>query len=182
MLWQFYASLNRQVRTAIETEDVGEKRQNVAVCIILATTLVEAFLNIFFRVVVGEQGFSQFREKVMDDLDRRASLEYKIKEWPQLVFGQSIDFSKGIGQDFIALKDTRNWLMHFTSTYETVVVDNITVHGLADISRHEALDGAHATRALETAEAVIAEIIRLRGVPPENIPYHLQSWLGRLPF
>jgi hypothetical protein len=103
-LWQFYASLNRQVRAAIDTEDVVERRQNVAVCIILAATLVEAFLNSFFRVVVGEQGFTQFREKVMDDLDRRLSLEYKITEWPRLVFGKSIDFGKGVGQDFIMLK------------------------------------------------------------------------------
>jgi len=182
ILWQFYASLDRQVRNTIKTEDVSERRQNVAVCIILATTLVEAFLNRFFRVVVSEQGFTQFVEQVMEDLNRRAPLEYKIKEWPKLVFGKSIDFGKGVGQDFVTLKDTRNWLMHFTNTWETIAFDNITIRGLADISRYERLDGADAARALETSEGIIAEIIRLRGVPQENIPYHLQSWLGRVPY
>jgi hypothetical protein len=72
--------------------------------------------------------------------------------------------------------------MHFTSTHETLAVDNITIHGLADISKHEALDGPDATRVLTIAEEIIAEIIKLRGVPQENIPYRLQSWLGRVPY
>jgi len=117
----------------------------------------------------------------MADLDRLASLEHKIKERPKLVFGKSIDFGNGIGQEFFALKDIRNWLMHFTSTYETFVVDNMTIHGLADNSRFEALGGEDAVRALQTAEGTIAEIIRLREIPTQNIPYHLQSWLGRIP-
>jgi hypothetical protein len=170
------------VKTAIATEDDGERRQNIAVCIILAASLVEAFLNIFFRVVVGEEDFSQFKATVMNDLNRQASLEHKIKEWPRLILGKSIDFGKGVGQDFGVLKDTRNWLMHFTSTGDTLMLDNITMHGLADISRYEQLDGADAIRALETSEGIIAEIVKLRGVPQENLPYHLQSWLGRSPY
>lgn len=180
MLWRFYASLNRQVNSANQAKGDAERKQNVAVCIILAITLIEAFLNIFFRVVVSEKEFSQFSQQILDDLDRRASLEYKIREWPKLVFGKSIDFRNGIGKDFVALKDARNWLMHFTSTYETIVVDNMTIHGLADISRYEALGDEDAARALHTAQGTIAEIIRLRGIPRQDIPYHLQSWLGKI--
>jgi len=45
MLWQFYASLNRQINSANQTEGDAESKQNVAVCIILGSHLSRSILE-----------------------------------------------------------------------------------------------------------------------------------------
>lgn len=182
MLWQFHSSLNRQIGLATLATDVDERRQNVAVCIVLSVTLVETFFNMFFRVVVSEAGFKQFNEKIAQDFEDQVPLDHKIKEWPKLVFGKSLDLSQGIGQKFIELKNLRNWLMHFTSSFESVSFDNITIQGLADISTYEALGVQDATQSLTTAEGIISEVLKLRGAQAEHIPSNLQYWLGKIPY
>ena len=44
-------------------------RQNVAISIFLSVTAVEAFLNIFFRIIVSEKGFEHHKQRVLDDLN-----------------------------------------------------------------------------------------------------------------
>jgi hypothetical protein len=179
MLWQFHSSLSRQVALATSATNADECRQNVAVCVLLSVSLVETFFNMFFRIVVSEVGFTQFSAQILQDFKNQVSLEYKIKEWPKLIFGKNIDFSQGMGQKFIQLKNMRNWLMHFTSTFESFSFDNITVQGLADISKYEALNARDAAEALTIAEGFIAELLKLRGVQPEHMPFQLQFWLGK---
>jgi hypothetical protein len=181
MLWQFYDLLRKLIHFGNQSTDPKEKRQFVALSIILSTTLVETFFNMFFRVMASEPQFAQYSNRIIADLASQVSLDYKVKEWPKLVLGKGIDFSKGIGQDFIGLKDTRNWLMHFTSTFESVHFDHVTIEGLADISKYEALDSQDAAFAISTAEGIIGEVLRLRGAQQDQIPFQLLHWLGRTP-
>src|SRR5947209_427707 len=111
MLWQFYSSLHRQVTFATQAADADVRKQTIALCIVKSITLVETFLNVFFQTVVNEVQFRRFSEWIASDLSGRVSLERKIKTWPKLVFDRGIDFSQGVGQKFLKLKDTRNWLM-----------------------------------------------------------------------
>src|ERR1043166_4251732 len=180
ILWQFHSSLNRQIALATSATNADECREYVALCIVLSVTLVETFLNLFFRILVSEVGFTQFGNEVLRDFEKEASLGHKIKEWPKLLVDSGIDLSQGIGQKFIQLKALRNWLMHFTSSFETFSFDNITIQGLADISRYEELKIEDATEALNTAEGIIAEILRMRGARVEDIPSQLLSWIGKV--
>ena len=179
ILWEFYAILLHQVELAAQASEPKQKRRMVATCIILSVTLVETFLNIYFRIVASEQQFAHASTTILEDLRNQSSLEYKIKEWPRLAFGVSIDFGQGVGQEFISLKDDRNWLMHFSSTYESVKVDHITIQGLSNISRYESFDRYNPNRTVAIAEGIIIEIFKLRGMTPGQGPPTLLQWLGK---
>lgn len=80
MIWNYFEALRRLVTNLGHANDEAELKQNVAVSIMLSVTVVEAFLNIFFRVVVSEAGFTQHEQMVLDNLSERKSLDYKLKK------------------------------------------------------------------------------------------------------
>jgi hypothetical protein len=179
ILWEFYAILTHQADLASKASEPEQKRRMMATCIILAVTLVETFVNIYFRIVASEKQFSHAGAEIMEDLRNQMSLDYKIKKWPRLAFGASVDFGQGVGQDFISLKEDRNWLMHFSSTYEPVSFDNVTIQGLSDISRYESFDHYDPIRTVSTVEGIIIEILKLRGITSNQVAPSLLQWLGK---
>jgi hypothetical protein len=146
-----------------------------------AITLVEAFLNVFFRVKVGEPGFEQHESIVLSDLSNRKSLDYKLKNWPRQILGKPLDLASPGVAAFMQLKECRNALMHFTSSHETVAIENIEIQGLADTTMYDGLVAADAVRAVFTAEGIIAELFRLAGFTEDRIPPGLHLWLGKVP-
>ncbi|MCK4356416.1 hypothetical protein KAW44_04975 [Candidatus Bipolaricaulota bacterium] len=182
IVWQYFEALRRLVNRLGHATDVTALKQDVAVCIMLAVTVVEAFLNIFFRVVVSEPGFAQHKQRILEDLERRKSLDYKLKHWPRQVFGSGLDFAAPVPSSFLALKDRRNALMHFTSNHQTLALrPGINIEGLADTSAFDTLTVDDAADALDLAEGMVGELFRLRGTPDNQLPHALHLWTGKAP-
>ena len=177
LLWNFHDAIKWQIRLAKKATETEQKKHIAIICTILSVALIEAFFNIFFRLLVEEPKFAQLRGQVLKELDD-STLDYKIKEWPSRFFGTGIDFSKGNGQAFIKLKGTRNWLMHFTTTYETYTEETITFQGLSDISKYDQLDVIDSIDALRTSERMIIEVLALSGIQSDQMEHTLDYWLG----
>ncbi|MEC4686652.1 MAG: hypothetical protein VST71_13095 [Nitrospirota bacterium] len=156
-------------------------KEDSALCVITAVTGVEVFMNVYFRILITEKHYEHAKTKIMNDLERQISLDKKVKEWPEAAFNKRLNFGSGIGQQFIALKNIRNGLIHFSSTYETLEAPGFTIQGLADTSMYDSLNEYSAYRALETAEHFICEIFKLRGINDDEISGALHTWTGLHP-
>jgi hypothetical protein len=148
--------------------------------ILLTVATFEAFLNIWFRVSTESPDFSQHRASILDDLERRRSLQYKTREWPKRVLGRQIDLGKGAGQRFLALLDRRNQLMHFTSSHSTVDIPKGSVQGLAELTVYESLTSDDANDAIATIDDLVVEFFAVAGKPPEKCLRERHYWLGRV--
>lgn len=159
-----------------------ELHQEVALTIFLAVTVVEIFLNGYFRVVVSEAPFQHCEKDFLKDIDARISLERKCREWPRRILGASLDPTNDHVKAFMDLKDLRNKLVHFVSSHESMELpDNITIHGLADTTAYRTLTSEVAVRCLETVKSVAYEIFRLRGIQPSQCPHAFHAWFGEVP-
>jgi hypothetical protein len=154
-------------------------RQAAALAVVMAVTVSEVFLNLWFRVRVEEKCIAGHRESFLRDLESRVSLERKLKHWPTRYLSAPLNLSSGAGHEFSLLKTIRNSIIHFTSSHESVEVNSISIHGLADTSDYDALSSKQATWALHTAENLVAEVFRLAGVAEEDIPHALHVWIGK---
>ena len=181
MVQNYALALQRSVIRALDETDEKIQKQEVAIVVFMAVTVVEAFINAYFRVLVSEDGFKPFECQIIKDLDKRISLAQKIKQWPRLAFGRSIDESQGIGLEFKKLRDLRNKLMHFQSSNKSFSYEKFTFHGAADISSYTALSAEWAIWAKETAEGIIEEILRLRGRSDKQRIHDMHLWIARFP-
>jgi len=181
MVWSYFSALRRMCYQVEEHNSDGHKKEDAALCIITAVTVVEVFLNVYFRILISENPYKHAEDRIKNDLKRQTSLDRKLKEWPEEVFGKKIDYGSGAGQKLMKLKNLRNALVHFSSTWETIEIQGITIHGLADISAFESLGQHSAIQALETAEEFLAEVFRLRGIKEADILGELHSWTGQPP-
>ena len=181
MIWQYFEALRRLVVGLDYARDETVLKQDAALCIMVAVTVVEAFLNTFFRVVVSEPGFTQHKQRVIQDLDKRRSLDHKLRNWPGDILGKALDFTAPTPKAFLALKDRRNALMHFTSSHKTIRLPGVEIQGLADTSVLDTLTLSDARNALEVAEGMVCELFRLRGTPEDQLPDALHMWTGRVP-
>lgn len=164
-----------------ETELEEDMRAKAAVAILISVSSVEAYVNIFARLLLAQDPDFTHAERIRSDLRAKKSLLSKLQYWPQLFFGKSIDFGKDIGQKFRALLDQRNRLMHFSSESHEFEFENVIIKGLVDTTVFDNLTAQDAEAAAITAEEFIEHLLRLQGLPEENIPHALHHWVGRPP-
>ncbi len=182
MISEYFKCLRRLVYHIANIKDVSEQKQYLTLCVFMAVSSVEAFLNIYFRIIVSEDEYSKHKQRVLKDLKSRKPLYYKLKNWPEDILGKTIDFQSDTLKRFDDLRNLRNKLMHFTSSHESIVVPGtkISIVGLADTSAYDSLTSVDEKAILGTAEGIVQEIFRLRGIPEIDIPYALQLWTGRV--
>jgi hypothetical protein len=181
IIWHYFVALRRLVNTLHDASDETVVKENVVLSVILAVAIVEAFLNVLFRVLVSEPNFMKHEQRVLADLKKRKSLDYKLKNWPKEILGKSLDFEASAPKAFLALKEHRNKLMHFTSSHQTVILPGTEIQGLSDTSAFDSLSLADAVNALEIAESMVCALLRLRGVPEDRLPHAIHLWTGRIP-
>lgn len=181
LIWEYFECLRRLVYRVENSQDKSERNQEIALCLFMSVTIVEAFLNIFFRVIVSRPAFVKYENLVLLYLNNRRSLDYKLKHWPKNILGRELNLQSGIGKDFMDLKEKRNQLMHFTSSHQSFNIPGISIHGLADTSVFDNLKINDARFALDVAEGMLIELFRLRGVSEKSIPHELHYWTGKVP-
>lgn len=177
MVWLYFSSLRRLVQTIYSAGDEAA-REDIALCLMITVTVIETFMNLFFRVLVSEPAFVQHESLITRDLQRRVSLDHKLRRWPQAVFGRPLELDDPVVRSFMALKERRNALMHFTSTHEPWAGGGFSIQGLADTSVFDDLTVADAIAALDVAEGMLRVILRQRGVPEERLSAALHAWTG----
>ena len=160
MVWEYYAIIQR-LTSQLDPTDAKSYRQDIALCILLAVTAVECFLNLFFQVLVTKPEYSTHDSFIQDSLKRRRSLEYKIKNWPKKVFGKQIDLSTGVGKRFVELKEHRNRLMHFADVQRELSVSGAKLHNFTDITFYHSLEKRDAWKALHTSLVFVVEVLKL---------------------
>jgi len=180
MVWLYFSALRRRVQ-AIQAAGSEAAQEDIALCLMLTVAVIETFLNLFFRVVVSEPSFAHHKELIIRDLKRRASLDHKMRRWPEAVFGRPLDLDDPTVRSFFALKEKRNRLMHFTSTHETFAGDGLQIEGLADTSVLDDLAPPDALAALQIADGMVCVLLHHRGGAEAALPAALHMWTGRPP-
>lgn len=182
MVWQHFDALRRLADRSRAEPEEDHQKQDAMIAIGWAVAAFETFLNVFFRVVVTESPYHSHAGRILRDLERRASLEHKLTRWPLRVFGHGLDFAAPTGKAFLELKRRRDILLDFVSTHQTVQVDVSTrIDGLADIAAFETLNPDDASAAVDVAEGMVAEVLRLRGVEGGRLQDNLRLWTGKAP-
>lgn len=182
IIWEYYSCLNRRLVEIEQQEESRTQKQDLAVMLMLSVTIVEAFMNAFFRVVVGESEYKDHESRFLKDIDSRISLERKIKEWPKKILGRRLDFSKGGVREFMQLKDHRNLLMHFVASYETIELPGpVIINGLSNMEAYEALAIEKANQYPAIIRGFAYEIFTCRGIGSDNHPHAFHRWFGEPP-
>jgi hypothetical protein len=181
MIWNYFDILRRLARELPKIAEETQQKQQIALMTLIGVAVVEIFVNIYFRVLVSESGFEQHLNQISKDLRARKSLDKKLKEWPTICFGKSIDWKSGAGKSFVKLKERRNKLMHFTSSHSTLDLGEIKLVGAVDTSAFDELSLADAESAVNASEDLIAEMFRLRGTAEADLAIHMQLWTGKVP-
>jgi len=182
IIWEYYECLKRQINRIPESENDRTQKQELVLALFLSVSVVEAFINAFFRVVVEEDGFKIHRDRLLKDVEKRISLESKLKEWPKRVLGKRLDFDAENVRTFVDLKNHRNALMHFVSSHESIELPGpIYIHGLADMSALKALSLPLALEYPNVIRNFSCEIFLARGISREQLPHAFHQWFGEPP-
>ncbi|RTL56477.1 MAG: hypothetical protein EKK46_04520 [Rhodocyclaceae bacterium] len=169
------------MQNAKEAQGPELARQATALAVVMAVTVGEVFLNLWFRVRVEEKAVPGHRDSLLKDLNVRIPLHHKLKHWPSRYLSAPLDLNSGAGGEFVKLKSLRNSIVHFTSSHESIELAGVTIHGLADTSAYDSLSSKQAVWALQTAENFVAEIFRLADIAEKEIPNALHAWAGKPP-
>ena len=89
--------------------------------------------------------------------------------------------NSGPGEKFELIRDLRNSIVHFSSSHETFQHHSVSIHGLADTTRYDALSYESAKDALDAAEGILTEVFRLdNNIESERLPDLLHAWAGKI--
>lgn len=179
MVREYFDTLDHLLSNDTVWTDQALAKKYSALVVIVAVTAVETFLNVFFRVLVETEAHKVHKEWIAFDIQKRISIEDKLKKWPVALFGKSVQFDQGPGQKFQGLKKRRNFLVHFIAEHETLRVADISFHGLADTSEYDRLTKEHAIEALDVAEAMVEEVLKLSGLVGEELSDATHRWTGK---
>ena len=175
MVWEYFGIVYR-LAAALDSDDDQKRRQNTALCVLLAVTAVEAFFNLYFQVLVTASPYSEHEQSIRHWLSKPRSLDAKITEWPKRIFKQPIDMSTGIGKRFADLKRLRNKLMHFSDLQKSVPIAGTHIHNFSDITFYENLKDSDAWNAYHTALRFIVEVLKLEGGTDEALAVRTVRW------
>jgi hypothetical protein len=179
ILWSYYNVLRSLVFENKKATNSNEKRENALLVIIMSITIIEAFLNIYFYLLVSEEKYFKHSEQISKEIKNTSfSLDKKIRLWPKLLFNKDIDLGRGVGQMFQELKKLRNKLLHFHSDHFKSEFNNIKITKLLDISAFEKLAEYDVNSCTSIVLDFASEIFRLSGVPDNKIDSAIHVWFG----
>ena len=140
VIWDYIKCFQEILQDMEITQNKDVEKRKASICLHLAVLIVETFFNIYFRLAVESNKHKEHKRVILKHIEKRKSLDFKIREWPKLIFRKSLDFENGKAKDFIDLKEKRNSIMHYKYTYDFVSFGNMSIHGLTDISFYESLN------------------------------------------
>jgi len=141
IVWEYFAALRRLVAQSRSAEGEAERRQCSALAVVMSVTVVEVFINLWFRVHAEQHHTSDAVSRLVSELGHPGpwSLDKKLKNWPKRYLGSELDLCNGPGAEFMRIKDLRNSIVHFNSTHTTLKYEGLQIQGLADTTDYDAL-------------------------------------------
>ena len=181
ILWVYYNILRILILDFHNTTDENEKKEKAFLVIIVSVTIIDAFLNIYFFLLVSEEKYSYHMEQIKNEIKKTSfPLDKKVNQWPMLLFNKNVDFGSGVGQKFMNLKNLRNKLLHFQSDHNELDIQNIKISKLLDITIYEELAQYDVDSCQSIVLDLASEIFRLVGIQKDKIPHFIHSWFGDL--
>ena len=181
IVWEYFLSLRLIEESARNAPSPELARQQAALAIIMCVTVVEVFLNMWFKVKVEEMASQECRKSFQKDIAERVSIEHKLKKWPERYLMKSLNLDVGPGKKFSEIKQLRNSIIHFTSSHESLeLTEDVMIHGLADTTNYDNLNASNATYALKTAEELILEIFNLANLDSKQVSSGIHAWTGNM--
>lgn len=179
--WTLFGMLQRLAVAPSQAPQSPELvQQNALSAIFIAVAAVEAFTNIFFRVIAEEPQFYQGREAILKAIKSKHSTSRKLKEWTHSTFGREIDQEDERWKSFQNLVARRNELVHFKLSYDSIGVSNVHISGLADTSQFLQLAKETPRECLNCAVGIVELIGRSRGISQRDMRGFLHGWIGVL--
>lgn len=179
IVWEYFLSLRLIEKSARDAPSPEIARQQAALAIIMCVTVVEVFLNMWFRVKVEEINNEDRRKSLLKDIADRRTIEYKLKEWTKRYLERLLNLDVGPGKKFSEIKQLRNSIVHFTSNHESLeLTEDVAIHGLAETTNYDSLNALNATCALKTAEEMVLEIFNLANLDSEQVSINMHAWTG----
>jgi hypothetical protein len=175
---EYFDTIRWLADSAESTQEERVVRRLATLATVTAVNAVEVFLNLWFRVWVEECKDESLREEFRANLKVRFSLEQKLNTWPKRYFAKELNLKHGPGFEFMKLKNLRNAVVHFTSSHESIHTPGMIVHGLADTSEYDSLDARDARNAVNVAEEIVSELLRIAGFDEATVRGAMASWLG----
>ena len=181
IIWSYYNILRNLVFDYKDARSEKEKKEKAVLVIIISVTIIETFMNIYFFLIASEEKYSEHFEQITKEIKNTSfSLDKKIKQWPKLLLNKEIDLGRGVGQKFQNLKNLRNKLLHFQSEHNELIVENIKINKLLDISVYENLIEYDVESCPSVVLDFASEIFRLVGIPENKIGGFIHNWFGDL--
>ena len=170
----------RRLALPDESESVEIIQQNSLSSVFIAMSTIEAFTNIFFRIVADETESPTVKSEILNGLEShgRPYTEEKLRRWPQLAFGHAVNTDDERWKAFDAFRQKRNRLTHFKASHTTLVTAGITIAGLVDPADLLALDAGTPLEALRCVYGIVELVGEACGISANQIPSFLHSWLG----
>lgn len=171
---QYSLALQRMIHRLPDIE-ADERLQDIAICIFLAVTMVDAFLNAYFRRLTLGAEYMHHSEKLLKDLERRISLDGKLRTWPKLFFPDRVDRDAVELQAFHKLKERRNTLMHFHAEPGVLRLGNQGVW-MIDSQLYDNLEIRDAVDAANISYALMKYLIAFWQASAAEVEQHLWMW------
>lgn len=185
ILWVYYRILERSVLNFNNLKTENEKKDQLVLIVMLGINLVEAFVNMYFRILAEDLKYNiDIRNMIINDLEgdngnKPKGLKTKLDHWPNKVFNKSLKWQKGIAKEFNDLREIRNKLMHFTSFHETIKCPGIEIRGCAKTDCYDELINKYKPIDIfNISIKFIEEILLLSGIENDKLSSELRSWLG----
>jgi hypothetical protein len=96
---RYVAAACRLIQRAQDATTDVARREGAFLAVLASAAAAEAFVNVFFRCLADSWKYEHLRAGLLDDLERRSSLEERLREWPQRFFGKAFDLETGVGRD-----------------------------------------------------------------------------------
>ncbi len=153
--WHYVTSVQYAAHASKAATDAVGRYHHLRTCLYFGIGALEAFANERMRKHLEEQGNTE--EAVLKEL-RHGRIDTKIKAWPELMSGQSVDIDPTV----LAIIDA-NKLMR----------DEITHPKRHDSSIYRDLDSFDPEQLVEAVSSYIVSVLQSLGQP---FPYWLLGW------
>lgn len=180
MVRQYSLALNRLVERVPAPERSDERRQDIAICIMVAVTMVEVFVNAYFQALIQHEPFAIHRAWIMRDLQDRRSLSRKLLDWPRAVFGRTIDEADPKVRQFRDVLRLRNDLVPFRREEGRMRLGDQAVR-MIDTAAFDCLTVDDAVRAANSAYAAIHWVLGCVSSDQAQVEVAMADWTSTGP-
>lgn len=185
VVWGYFHSAVLLARSAVESESESDTKAYAASTVFLSVAAIEAYLSVLAKLWIDQTTgpLDPNHKKVSRDLERRRSLGYKIRNWPQMLFGRKIDPTLPAAKRFLECIELRNGLTHFESATYSQTMANLTLNGLVSNATFSSLNGDVCVESLLAAKNFLRYLVELQ-LPSEKSdnPLRIESivhgWTG----